>query len=223
MKRSEINAIIRDAEALIAGHGFAVPPWASWSPQQWQAHPDQAAYCAQHQMGWDITDFGGGNFARKGLVLLCIRNGLPGDHHDRPYAEKLLIVREGQETPFHFHKVKMEDIICRGGGNLVLEMMNTDAKGNVLDTPVSVRIDAALETYRPRQKAVLQPGQSVSIPQALMHRFYGEAGHGTVLVGEVSKVNDDLKDNFFLDPIARFSTIEEDEPPYRPLWSELAH
>jgi len=32
------------------------------------------------------------------------------------------------------------------------------------------------------------------------------------LVGEVSRVNDDEKDNRFLDPIGRFPQIEEDEP-----------
>jgi len=31
-------------------------------------------------------------------------------------------------------------------------------------------------------------------------------------LGEVSRVNDDEKDNRFLEPIARFSKIEEDEP-----------
>jgi D-lyxose ketol-isomerase len=37
----------------------------------------------------------------------------------------------------------------------------------------------------------------------------------------VSLVNDDLTDNFFLDPFGRFSEIVEDEPPLYPLWSEL--
>ena len=54
-----------------------------------------------------------------------------------------------------------------------------------------------------------------------MHRFYGEAGTGTVLAGEVSQVNDDLTDNYFIDPVGRFAQIEEDEPPLHPLWSEL--
>lgn len=34
-------------------------------------------------------------------------------------AEKIMIVREGQVTPYHFHWYKMEDIINRGGGNLI--------------------------------------------------------------------------------------------------------
>jgi D-lyxose ketol-isomerase len=42
------------------------------------------------------------------------------------------------------------------------------------------------------------------------------------LVGEVSQVNDDLTDNYFLDTVGRFADIEEDEPKLFPLWNELA-
>jgi D-lyxose ketol-isomerase len=45
------------------------------------------------------------------------------------------------------------------------------------------------------------------------HSFWGEPGNGRVLVGEVSKVNDDRTDNHFLDPVGRFPEIEEDEEP----------
>jgi D-lyxose ketol-isomerase len=34
-----------------------------------------------------------------------------------------------------------------------------------------------------------------------------------VLVGEVSRVNDDQVDNRFYEPVGRFPTVEEDEPP----------
>ena len=51
----------------------------------------------------------------------------PGVAEEKPYAEKLLVVGEKQETPFHFHKVKMEDIIVRGGGNLIIEFYNPQA------------------------------------------------------------------------------------------------
>ena len=45
---------------------------------------------------------------------------------------------------------------------------------------------------------------------------------GDCIIGEVSKVNDDHTDNFFLDPIARFADIEEDEPPIHLLCNEYA-
>lgn len=42
-----------------------------------------------------------------------------------------------------------------------------------------------------------------------------------VLVGEVSKVNDDRTDNRFLEDQGRFPAIEEDEPIRHPLFSEV--
>ena len=42
------------------------------------------------------------------------------------------------------------------------------------------------------------------------------------MVGEVSKVNDDTTDNYFLEPTARFADIEEDEPVLHPLCNEYA-
>ena len=45
-------------------------------------------------------------------------------------------------------------------------------------------------------------------------------GSGDVVVGEVSKVNDDHADNYFLDPIARFADIDEDEAPVHLLCNE---
>jgi len=81
-------------------------------------------------LGWDITDFGGGDFLKKGLLLFTMRNGnLYDDRYTKPYAEKYLIVEEGQVTPFHFHWKKMEDIINRGGGNLLVQVYNDDGNG----------------------------------------------------------------------------------------------
>ena len=45
------------------------------------------------------------------------------------------------------------------------------------------------------------------------HAFWGEGGD--VLIGEVSTVNDDNTDNYFLDKLGRFPTIVEDEPIHR--------
>ena len=41
-----------------------------------------------------------------------------------------------------------------------------------------------------------------------------------MLIGEVSTVNDDRTDNTFLDPIGRFSEIEEDVAPIHLLVSD---
>lgn len=221
MRRSEINRRIREAEACLAEHRWRLPPWGSWTPEDWRAHPDLSAYCREHQMGWDVTDFGAGDFSRKGLLLFCLRNGIQGRADERPYAEKLLIVREGQETPFHFHRVKMEDIIVRGGGTLMVAVKETDAQGRPLSEPAAVRCDGERRVVRADEPFRLREGQSITMHRGLAHRFYGAPGDGTVLVGEVSQVNDDWSDNFFLEPVGRFAAIEEDEPAERLLWNEL--
>lgn len=219
MKRSEINALLREAEGLFAG--LALPPWARWSPAEWAAHPEAARYCARRQMGWDVTDFGAGDFARRGLVLLCMRNGLVGHDDERSYAEKLLVVREGQEAPYHFHRFKMEDIIVRAGGNVVVQVFDTDENGAALDTPVDARVDAEIVRIGARAELVLRYGQSISLPPGVAHRLTAEPGHGTVVLGEVSRVNDDYTDNVFFDEVSRFPPVEEDAGVLYPLWSEL--
>ncbi|MCF8516831.1 MAG: D-lyxose/D-mannose family sugar isomerase [Rhodobacteraceae bacterium] len=217
MKRSAINAALLAARATLTQHGFALPAWADWTADHHAANPEQSAFLIGRQIGWDATDFGTGDFARRGLTLLCIRNGIQGDASERPYAEKLLFVGENQETPFHAHKVKLEDIITRGGGNLMVEFTR---EGSFADDDM-VRVDGRL---LPAYEGPIRiaPGASITIPRGVMHRFYGEEGHGPVFVAEVSQCNDDKNDNFFLGPLGRFSTIEEDEAPLLPLWNEVA-
>ena len=82
-------------------------------------------------------------------------------------------------------------------------------------------IDGDHRRLSPREPIVLAPGESITLYPGQMHRFYGRPGHGTVLVGEVSQCNDDHGDNIFLEPVGRFSTIEEDEAPLHLLWSEV--
>jgi len=221
MKRSDINRLQREALALFEEYRFSLPLFARWSEAEWRKRPASARYCAAHQMGWDLTDFGSGRFESRGLVIFCVRNGRQGVEDEKPYAEKLLVVRENQETPFHSHRVKMEDIIVRGGGNLVLELYNMSEAGGIAASLVSLMVDGVEHRLEPGKPISLAPGQSATITRNLWHRFYGEAGKGTVFVGEVSQVNDDFTDNYFLDKVGRFAAIEEDEPRLYPLWNEL--
>lgn len=216
MKRSAINAALLAARATVAKHGFALPAWADWTTDHHVANPEQSAFLTSRQIGWDVTDFGSGEFASRGLTLLCIRNGIQNDPTERPYAEKLLFVGEGQETPFHAHKIKLEDIITRGGGNLMVEF----TRDGSFASDDQVRVDGRLV---PAYAAPIriEPGASITIPRGVMHRFYGEPGHGPVFVAEVSQCNDDMNDNFFLEPLGRFSSIDEDEPALLPLWNEV--
>jgi D-lyxose ketol-isomerase len=222
MKRSEINRLQREALELFAEYRFSLPLFARWSEADWREQAAAARYCMTHQMGWDVTDFGSGRFAERGLVIFCVRNGRQAMAEEKPYAEKLLVVGEGQETPLHAHKIKMEDIIVRGGGNLMIELYNWRETGGLADTPVRVMVDGVEHRLDAGEPIRLAPGQSITITRNLWHRFYGEAGAGTVFVGEVSQVNDDLTDNYFLETLGRFAEIEEDEPKLYLLWNELA-
>ena len=66
----------------------------------------------------------------------------------------------------------------------------------------------------------LRPGQSITLKPHQYHEFHVVQGSGSVLIGEVSQVNDDRTDNRFYEPVYRFPEIEEDEPPYRLLCFE---
>lgn len=215
MKRSEINAAILRAEAMLDQHLWRLPDWAAWTPEDHKAEPELATWLRERQLGWDVTDFGLGNFAERGLVLFCVRNGRQGNPSTLPYAEKLLFVAEGQVTPFHAHKVKVEDIIVRGGGNL---MVSFTPQGSFDTGPVLVDGRPVADPFGLPVR--LTPGQSITIPRGMQHSFWGEPGRGDVFVAEVSQCNDDLTDNYFLDQVGRFAAIEEDEPPHRLLWSE---
>lgn len=211
MKRSEINHTIAQAIAFFNAKQFILPPWGYWSPEQWaDQNPAAAQEIFNNGLGWDITDYGGNDFARKGLVLFTIRNGKQGQDK-KPYAEKIMISGHQQECPMHFHWHKMEDIINRGGGNLVIELYRADSAGEFSDKPLSVAVDGMLREIAPGGKVILKPGESICLTQGMYHRFYGE--NGPVLVGEVSSVNDDFTDNRFKTPQGRFPDIEEDEPP----------
>lgn len=213
MKRSEINRWLRDGMAFFEAHQFRLPPFAHWTPEQWRQRGPEACEVVAANLGWDITDFGSGDFERVGLLLFTLRNGSPLT--EKPYAEKIMIVGEGQVTPAHFHFVKMEDIIVRGGGNLMVRVWNSTPDEQLADTPVTLSTDGVERRLPAGGLLRLTPGESVTLPPRCYHEFWGEPGHGRVLVGEVSRVNDDHTDNRFLKPAGRFPAIEEDEPPLR--------
>ena len=222
MKRSEINSLQREAVVFFEEQKFYLPPRAFWTLEEWKENGAKAQEVVDNKLGWDLTDFGRGDFYRFGLLLFTIRNGKIGVAGGKDYAEKIMIVREGQVTPWHFHWHKMEDIINRGGGNLLIELCNASPDEQLADTPVTVQIDGLTRTVEAGDAISLQPGESVTLPPYLYHNFYSEAGKGPVLVGEVSRVNNDEEDNRFLEAIGRFPQIEEDEPPLYPLCNEYS-
>lgn len=223
MKRSEINQVIRQTEALLAAHQIQLPPFMKWTPEEWAEKGGECREIRENQLGWDVTDFGCGDFQKIGLTALTLRNGnqkLP-ERYPKPYAEKLLIARENQVTPMHFHWYKMEDIINRGGGVLVMQLYRADDREQLdLERPVEIVSDGVRLVLPAGSILELEPGQSVTYTQRLYHSFWGKPGCGDVIVGEVSMCNDDDTDNHFLDAPGRFPAIDEDEAPYRLLCNE---
>jgi hypothetical protein len=214
MKRSEINSLIRDTIIFFDKMNFKLPKWGYWKPEDWKHRAHQVREIVDLMLGWDLTDFGGGDFGKRGLILFTIRNGDFRKHNNQKcYAEKIMVVRENQETPLHFHWRKTEDIINRGGGNLVMELCGSTEGEQFSDKPVTVKVDEILRTVAPKDKIILTPGESICLEPKVYHRFYGEDGKGKVLVGEVSSLNDDISDNRFYEPLGRFPKIEEDEKP----------
>ena len=223
MNRSTINRIIRETEKLLKAYRISLPPFFGWTPKEWAEKGEECQEIRDNALGWDITDFGAGNFDKVGLTALTIRNGnanMP-EKYKKPYAEKILIAREGQVTPLHFHWYKMEDIINRGGGILMMQLYNaTEDEQLDLVNPVEIVCDGVRKTVPAGGYLELKPGESVTYTQYLYHAFWGKEGCGDVIIGEVSMCNDDNADNRFYDVPGRFPAIEEDEAPYRLLCSE---
>ncbi len=214
MKRSEINAIMKEAVEFIDKMNFKLPLFVYWSAEEWKTKGKEYDEIRENMLGWDITDFGSGDYEKIGLLMITIRNGnFKNPKYVKPYAEKLLIVKEGQITPYHFHWSKMEDIINRGGGNLLVKVYNSTKDEEFdMENPVTVTMDGREFQVEPGTVLRLKPGESITIPCGQYHKFWGEEGTGMILLGEVSKVNDDRVDNRFYEPTGRFPEIEEDEP-----------
>jgi D-lyxose ketol-isomerase len=223
MKRSEINRALRELETMCGQEHCYLPPFCRFTPEQWQDLGHEYDEIRDCMLGWDITDYGMGDFDRLGFSLITIRNGnrTATDKYPKVYAEKLLYLKEGQYAPNHFHWFKTEDIINRGGGNVLIRVFMS-LPNEEIDriSDVSVQTDGRSYTVPAGTQVRLTPGESIFIYQRLYHDFSVEPGTGPVLLGEVSQCNDDNTDNRFYPPVGRFPAIEEDEAPYRLLCNE---
>jgi len=222
MKRSTVNKIMADADKYIQSFGYTLPPFAYWTPKEMVERKSEIQGIVDAGLGWDITDYGQGDFDNLGLFLFTVRNGDPEDLKNGGgmcYAEKIMISRENQISPMHHHLAKAEDIINRGGATLILKLYNSDKDGKIDKTSdVYVTTDGVTRKLGAGDILELHPGESVTLMPGMWHSFTGKGGD--VLIGEVSTVNDDNTDNYFKDPIGRFADIEEDEEPLHLLVSD---
>ena len=154
---------------------------------------------------WDITDFGLGDFEHHGLVLVNLAQ-------EPEYCEKIMVSRRDQITVAHYHKRKKEDIICRRG-KLAVRICGDAGDG------YSIQVNGDSRQVGVGEIVHLSSGERITLAPPVPHEFWPESDE--CLIGEVSTANDDVGDNFFLNPdVGRFPEIEEDEPAELRLISE---
>ena len=219
MKRSLVDYTIQIAKQAFDAIGFKLPPFAFWTVDDWKNMGPEVDEIRKCMLGWDVTDFGQGNFPKLGRTLFTLRNGSTQYDLGKDYAEKLILDPEGQRPPLHFHRHKMEDIINRGGGNILIRLYKADPQGQCSDDDFTLQVDGQTRNFSPGEQLRLEPGQSVCMPPGTIHQFWGEQdtgikidGVGYTVSGEVSRVCDDWNDNCWLEPCERFCTIDEDQP-----------
>lgn len=224
MKRSDINKNIRWAEELCKKYSITLPDFARYAPSREEMADPARVNIVKTMLGWDITDFNLGDFEHCGAVLFTVRNGsIYEESVGTPYAEKYIFMKDGveQEIPLHYHIHKTEDIINRAGGLLMIQVFANGEDGKPdPNKDVVLWRDGVRYVAKAGEVLEVTTGNSVTLTPYVYHRFFTKTGTGDLIIGEVSKINDDNIDNVFASPRDRFSTIEEDEEPYRLLVNE---
>jgi D-lyxose ketol-isomerase len=213
MKRSFADSRIEAMLALCERHGVRLPPFALWGEKDFRANAAAASRIAAGGLGWNVVEFKPGAFATEGLVVFTLRMGDWRDletKRGRLYAEKALMSEDGQRAPHHYHVVKTEDIVNRGGARFVVELVKVDSAGRPTKERFRALKDVTELDLGPGDQVRLEPGESLTLEPYIAHAFWAEGG--AALAGEVSLANDDMTDNHFMPPLAPFAPVEEDRP-----------
>jgi D-lyxose ketol-isomerase len=211
MKRSDINKAIDGAIAFFKERRFYLPSFAYWTPEEWLKKGPGCNEIRDLCLGWDITDFGSGDFLRKGRVIFTLRNGRIGITAGKSYAQKVMHLRKGQRSPVHYHKNKMEDIINYGGGNITIRLWLLNSTAGLSTSPLEVSLDGVIHRVSTDEEIYLKPGESICVRPLTCHQFWSREGTGDALSMEISGVCDDISDNCWMEPAIRFPEITEDE------------
>ena len=83
MKRSEINAIIKEAINFFEEYKIAFPDFVNWTVDDWKANYHVAQEIRDNMLGWDITDYGSGDFDKYGFSLITIRKIFQSTWHQK--------------------------------------------------------------------------------------------------------------------------------------------
>ena len=168
MKRSEINRALKELEEVCRKYSCFLPPFCNFSPEEWKQKGHDYDEIRDCRLGWDITDYGLGDFDKVGMSLITIRNGnrKMQEKYPKVYAEKLLYVKEGQYSPNHFHWYKTEDIINRGGGNILIRVYNSYPDESIdYESDVTVHTDGRTTVVPAGTQIRQTPGESIAIQQ----------------------------------------------------------
>jgi D-lyxose ketol-isomerase len=215
MKRSQINTAVALAHKVLGEHGIHLPEYAYWSPDDWRKAGREYSRVTLNGLGWAVTDFGQGDFDKVGITMFDVRNGnVNRPEEGTPYGEKIFVLKPGQRLPFHFHWNKMEDIVSRAGGTLMLQVYNSLADETMDESsPGFVYIDGVRKPFTAGQIFEIPHGASLTITPKLYHRFWAKDGGAILVGGEISTISVPKTDNRFGGNARRFVPIQEDEPP----------
>ena len=75
MKRSEINAALKEMEQMITEYRITLPAFCGFTPEEWKGRGHAWDEVRDSMLGWDITDYGLGRFDEVGFSLITLRNG----------------------------------------------------------------------------------------------------------------------------------------------------
>lgn len=221
LKRSQINQAIDEASEFFRQCGISLPPFSSWSEKDFRKHLGRIEGILKGKLGWDVTDFGQADFSGYGRIIFTLRNGYSTQNGlSKPYAQKLMYFKENQKSPIHYHKSKTEDIINMAGGVIIVRLWSKTSAGGLSSEPVTAEMDGRLFKVQPGEEINLNRGESLCVPHDIFHQFLAGKGKGSVISMEVSSVNDDMNDNFWLESRSRYPEIEEDESRKRVLCYE---
>lgn len=223
MKRSLINTLQREAIEFLIKSNYRLPPFAFWSAEEWYNKSSEYNSLRKMMLGWDITDFGSDCFYSTGAVSFRLRNKTAyNEVISKPYSEALIIIEENQRIPLHYHMDKIEDIINRSGGNLMVTLYNVMPYGELDTSNVMVIIDGCQYQASAGSTVRLAPGESITILPNVYHSYYGETGCGKLIAGLISTVGSSRMDNHFHEFFTRYPIIENDELPLYLLTSDYS-
>jgi hypothetical protein len=224
MKRSEINAAIARAIGNAKKFAVALPKWADWSPARFT---DASTDGIRHQqLGWKVVDFGAGDFANCGLVVLAVCSPMidaAGEPQNKPvqvgtrtypataFSRKFLFVQAGQTEPHHFHRQKeRKEVTVLAGAPVRFELAWADGDTALSDKAVEVQVDGIWHSMPAGDSIVIQPGETITLPGELSH-IISVAGDGldTIMV-ETCTANNNNTDNIFPFMTPTSQPVDED-------------